>query len=57
MFEISQYSGIAQKLRFIAGNAARYHSILRYVADLIMKVSQSVFPLSLLLKPQFIKEN
>jgi len=39
MLEISQYSSIAQNIRFI-GNAARYHSILREVADLIMKMSQ-----------------
>jgi hypothetical protein len=57
MFQIIQYSSIAQKIRFIAGNATRYHSILRNIADLIMKVSQSVFLLSLLLKSQFIKEN
>jgi len=54
MSEISQYSSIAQKIRVIAGNAARRHRILRYVADLILKVSQSVFLLSLLLKSQLI---
>jgi len=30
---------VLQKVRSIAGNAARYHSLLRYVADFIMKVS------------------
>jgi len=51
MFEISQYSSIAQKIRFIVGNAPRYSSILIYVADLIGEVSQSVFSIIPIIKP------
>ena len=50
MSEISQYSSIAQKIRVVAGNAARQHRILRYVADLILKVSQSVFSIIPIIK-------